>query len=274
MNERKELQQDAAVAMLRNFLEKMQDMDGTDILDMVREDLPELLRVTESGEALDWFEEIQEQLIKAERKRDQFMQAHAETQARAQRLERDCGSLLFVLRNIYSATPTSKQLTESSDVIFKNAAGAEKKMEILTRAQEAHKARARTLLAGGVKVNSGDLPEHPMKPFCARCNEFSGADCHSSIPCVAGENWSGHGEAPDVEDMRRKISDRKEFIIKRVDFVKDGGDPFHVEPGTDSFEIDLGPVEKGPVCEGETCENIDVCPAHLRFIEKKEKGDQ
>jgi len=138
MNERKELQQDAAVAMLRNFLEKMQGMDGTDILDMIREDLPELLRVTESGEALDWFEQIQEQLIKAERKRDQFMKAHAETQARAQRLERDCGSLMYVLRNIFKATVIS-------DVLDNPPAPS--------NACKNHIARVRTLLAGGVKEN-------------------------------------------------------------------------------------------------------------------------
>jgi len=86
----------AAVAMLRNYLEKVAEHH-------YYEEIQELLKVTEPQECLKMWEDTQERLAKAEAKVAQYMQATKEKAEEVARRGEDVEALLHVLRCIYKA---------------------------------------------------------------------------------------------------------------------------------------------------------------------------
>lgn len=72
--------QSASIAMLRNYLEKIVESDNLDMCPVseLREDIVSLLKATDGAECLKMWEDTQEQLIRAQRQRDQYVKAHGE----------------------------------------------------------------------------------------------------------------------------------------------------------------------------------------------------
>jgi hypothetical protein len=90
----------AAVAMLRNFVEKVED----DNYGYLGSEAEELLKATEPTECLEMWEETQERLVKSERQCSQYIKSNHESTERAKRLDQDVRSLLWVLRHAYDVT--------------------------------------------------------------------------------------------------------------------------------------------------------------------------
>ena len=120
----------AAVAMLREHLEKILAASNSFVLCDLTGQISKLLEVTEPQECLKMWEDTQERLTSAEKKVKQYMKANAENTRRATRLSNDVRSLLYVLSKKYKLHPVSEELFDPG--------------------LHEHGARVRTLLAGGI----------------------------------------------------------------------------------------------------------------------------